>query len=114
MDMLQLFVSPAGRALISNEKKSTGLATSSLSQDLLKQKSSKKEYDLGSKSEPISPRRQRRSSTELYKEAIKILGLTCKLTDNCRCIDCQVIILYSICLLEIIVFSPINILAKNK
>ena len=92
MDMLQLFVSPAGRALITTENRSKRLtAPSPLSRERLKQKSSKKEYDSCNKNVTISPKRQRKSSTELYKDAIEILGLTCKLNDNCRCIDCQVI-----------------------
>ncbi|KAL5286911.1 hypothetical protein ACFFRR_008109 [Megaselia abdita] len=30
-----------------------------------------------------------KSSSELYQEAVEILGLTCTLCDNCRCLDCQ-------------------------
>uniref|UniRef100_T1GC09 DUF4802 domain-containing protein n=1 Tax=Megaselia scalaris TaxID=36166 RepID=T1GC09_MEGSC len=30
-----------------------------------------------------------KSSNELYQEAVEILGLTCTLCDNCRCLDCQ-------------------------
>ncbi|KAH8413763.1 hypothetical protein KR222_007827, partial [Zaprionus bogoriensis] len=30
-----------------------------------------------------------RSSYELYQEAADILGLSCSLCDNCRCLDCQ-------------------------
>ncbi|CAD7077988.1 unnamed protein product [Hermetia illucens] len=30
-----------------------------------------------------------KSSTELYKEAAELLGLSCTLCDNCRCLDCQ-------------------------
>ncbi|CAO1344066.1 unnamed protein product [Diamesa tonsa] len=32
---------------------------------------------------------QRKSSKELYREAAKLLGIACSLTDNCRCIECQ-------------------------
>lgn len=32
----------------------------------------------------------RSSSYELYQEAADILGLSCSLCDNCRCLDCQV------------------------
>ncbi|EDW59998.2 uncharacterized protein Dvir_GJ21119 [Drosophila virilis] len=31
----------------------------------------------------------RSSSYELYQEAAEILGLSCSLCDNCRCLDCQ-------------------------
>ncbi|GAB0090340.1 hypothetical protein DMENIID0001_050660 [Sergentomyia squamirostris] len=31
----------------------------------------------------------RKSSTELYREAAQMLGLSCTLSDNCRCMDCQ-------------------------
>jgi Domain of unknown function (DUF4802) len=34
---------------------------------------------------------KRRSSTELYREAAAIWGLTCRMSDSCRCLDCQVI-----------------------
>ncbi|XP_055920539.1 putative uncharacterized protein DDB_G0286901 [Eupeodes corollae] len=30
-----------------------------------------------------------KSSAELYKEAAQLLGLSCTLCDNCRCLDCQ-------------------------
>ncbi|XP_022222744.2 homeobox protein prospero isoform X2 [Drosophila obscura] len=32
---------------------------------------------------------QTKSSYELYQEAADILGLSCSLCDNCRCLDCQ-------------------------
>ncbi|XP_037954916.1 uncharacterized protein DDB_G0283357 [Teleopsis dalmanni] len=32
---------------------------------------------------------QQKSSHELYKEAAQLLGLSCTLCDNCRCLDCQ-------------------------
>lgn len=32
---------------------------------------------------------QAKSSSELYQEAADILGLSCSLCDNCRCLDCQ-------------------------
>lgn len=32
----------------------------------------------------------RKSSSELYREAAQLLGLSCTLSDNCRCLDCQV------------------------
>lgn len=31
-----------------------------------------------------------KSSYELYQEAADLLGLSCSLCDNCRCMDCQV------------------------
>lgn len=31
-----------------------------------------------------------KSSYELYQEAADLLGLSCSLCDNCRCVDCQV------------------------
>ncbi|KAL7286403.1 hypothetical protein TKK_0019353 [Trichogramma kaykai] len=126
MDMLQLFASPAGRALIggSSSSRATGedrqtkqsrSSTSSLTREsalsklvvtagssrepagsLSSQGSNNSSSSLrsrftlgsGSASAPASPR-QRKSSTELYKEAVEILGLTCTLSDSCRCIDCQ-------------------------
>lgn len=95
--MLQLFASPAGRALVVNESqpaKGNANLTSSLSRD-----SSSRSKNIrrisgtgnGNVSAPASPPRQRKSSAELYKEAAEILGLTCSMTDSCRCIDCQVI-----------------------
>lgn len=36
-------------------------------------------------------RTSRKSSAELYREAAQMLGLSCTLSDNCRCLDCQVI-----------------------
>ncbi|XP_051158378.1 uncharacterized protein LOC127279827 [Leptopilina boulardi] len=91
MDMLQLFASPAGRALVTKDNRKGGsTSTSSLSRDCSsRMKSDRVAPTSGSVSAPISPRRQRKSSTELYKEAAEILGLTCSLSDSCRCIDCQ-------------------------
>ncbi|CAB0040171.1 unnamed protein product [Trichogramma brassicae] len=131
MDMLQLFASPAGRALIGGssssraagedrQTKQSRSSTSSLTREsalsklvvtagpsrepagsLSSQGSNNSSSSLrsrftlgsGSASAPASPR-QRKSSTELYKEAVEILGLTCTLSDSCRCIDCQVKIAY--------------------
>ncbi|XP_014212781.1 uncharacterized protein LOC106642495 [Copidosoma floridanum] len=119
VDMLQLFASPAGRALVRNSSRDErqpqqqqGSSTSSLSRgfgsgssatpatSMTKEgrrkrgafgKSNKRLGKMGgTMSAPASPpARQRKSSTELYKEAVEILGLTCKLSDSCRCIDCQ-------------------------
>ncbi|XP_011494740.1 PREDICTED: uncharacterized protein LOC105359759 [Ceratosolen solmsi marchali] len=90
IDMLQLFASPAGRALVranpKDERQRRGTSTSSLIRD----STSGMSLARGSVSAPTSPpARQRRSSTELYMEAVEILGLTCTLSDSCRCIDCQ-------------------------
>ena len=92
MDMLQLFASPAGRALVTKDNRKRGsTSTSSLSRDSLsRMKSERIAPGTGSVSAPTSPPRQRKSSAELYKEAVEILGLTCSLSDSCRCIDCQV------------------------
>lgn len=38
-------------------------------------------------------RNSRRSSIDLYEEAASILGLTCAQTDNCKCIECQVMLI---------------------
>nr|KAF7420200.1 hypothetical protein H0235_010497 [Vespula pensylvanica] len=91
MDMLQLFASPAGRALLSNDNRPRGsTSTSSLSRESSSRlKSGRRPSGTGTVSAPTSPPRQRKSSAELYKEAVEILGLTCSLTDSCRCIDCQ-------------------------
>lgn len=92
--MLQLFASPAGRALLSNDNRPRGsTSTSSLSRESSSRlKSGRRPSGTGTVSAPTSPPRQRKSSAELYKEAVEILGLTCSLTDSCRCIDCQVIL----------------------
>ncbi|XP_014615092.1 PREDICTED: uncharacterized protein LOC106793026 isoform X1 [Polistes canadensis] len=91
MDMLQLFASPAGRALLTNDDRPRGsTSTSSLSRESSSRlKRGRRPSGTGTVSAPTSPPRQRKSSAELYKEAVEILGLTCSLTDSCRCIDCQ-------------------------
>ncbi|XP_033332064.1 uncharacterized protein LOC117223720 [Megalopta genalis] len=91
MDMLQLFASPAGRALLTSDNRPRGsTSTSSLSRESSSRlKSGRRPSGTGTVSAPTSPPRQRKSSAELYKEAVEILGLTCSLTDSCRCIDCQ-------------------------
>lgn len=91
--MLQLFASPAGRALLTNDNRPRGsTSTSSLSRESSSRlKSGRRPSVTGTVSAPTSPPRRRKSSAELYKEAVEILGLTCSLTDSCRCIDCQVI-----------------------
>lgn len=35
-------------------------------------------------------RQNQKSSSELYREAAQMLGLSCTLSDSCRCLDCQV------------------------
>ncbi|KAM0736634.1 hypothetical protein ACS0PU_006283 [Formica fusca] len=91
MDMLQLFASPAGRALLTSDNRPRGsTSTSSLSRDSSSRlKGGRRSSGNGTVSAPTSPPRRRKSSAELYKEAVEILGLTCSLTDSCRCIDCQ-------------------------
>lgn len=39
-------------------------------------------------------RGNQKSSSELYREAAQMLGLSCTLSDSCRCLDCQV---YCVC-----------------
>ena len=117
MDMLQLFASPAGRALLSSREdrqhRRSSTSTSSLTREPMATTSKRKvitaststgssssssgtvrrfsPFGSGSASAPTSPpARQRKNSDELYKEAVEILGLTCTLSDSCRCIDCQV------------------------
>ena len=43
-----------------------------------------------------SSKKTRRTSKEMYKEAAEFLGITCTLTDDCRCLDCQVIAFFQI------------------
>lgn len=33
---------------------------------------------------------RQKSSTDLYRDAVQILGMSCTLSDSCRCLDCQV------------------------
>nr|XP_044249175.1 myosin-G heavy chain isoform X2 [Drosophila takahashii] len=40
-------------------------------------------------SQQLQLQQQAKSSYELYQEAADILGLSCSLCDNCRCLDCQ-------------------------
>ncbi|XP_066582267.1 uncharacterized protein [Prorops nasuta] len=92
MDMLQLFASPAGRALVASDNRARGTAsTSSLSraESSSRRKSGRRASGSGTVSAPASPPKQRKSSDELYKEAVEVLGLACSFTDSCRCIDCQ-------------------------
>lgn len=93
MDMLQLFASPAGRALVAGDNR-PATRGGSTSTSLSRESSSRAKSSRRTSSTfgvPTPPPRQRKSSAELYKEAVEILGLTCSLTDSCRCLDCQVI-----------------------
>ncbi|KAF7992319.1 hypothetical protein HCN44_001644 [Aphidius gifuensis] len=95
MDMLQLFVSPAGRALVTGDnhnRRRNQTTTSSLIRELpiSRTKNTRRIIiEQTNSNNPSPPPRQRKSSTELYKEAVEILGLTCSLNDSCRCMDCQ-------------------------
>ncbi|XP_021916086.1 uncharacterized protein LOC110828073 [Zootermopsis nevadensis] len=80
--LVSLFGSPAGRALVaeSNSENSSSSSTrppgeSGKQNGRLLCKSRRKE--------------RRKSSTELYREAAALLGLTCSMNDSCRCIECQ-------------------------
>ncbi|XP_053965476.1 uncharacterized protein LOC128867900 [Anastrepha ludens] len=39
--------------------------------------------------EVLKSSQQQKSNYELYKEAAELLGLSCTLCDNCRCLECQ-------------------------
>lgn len=45
---------------------------------------------LGSASLSRWRRGNQKSSSEVYREAAQMLGLSCTLCDSCRCLDCQV------------------------
>ncbi|XP_059481408.1 uncharacterized protein LOC132200170 isoform X2 [Neocloeon triangulifer] len=47
------------------------------------------EVEAAAADEPENYNQKRRSSTELYREAAAIWGLTCRMSDSCRCLDCQ-------------------------
>lgn len=52
------------------------------------------------KSEPEPPREVKaqqilhKSSKELYRAVAAQWGITCKMSDHCRCLDCQVLFFY--------------------
>lgn len=47
---------------------------------------------LGSSSKKNNPEiMDYKSSKEFYKAMAKQWGITCKMSDNCRCLDCQVL-----------------------
>jgi hypothetical protein len=85
--LVSLFGSPAGRALVAAN--SDGNSGSSSSRQALGNR--KHDGPLVSKTRR---KERRKSSTELYREAAELLGLTCSMNDNCRCIECQVRVLY--------------------
>jgi hypothetical protein len=82
--LVSLFGSPAGRALVAAS--SSGKSGSSTSRLL---GGSRKKDGLVSKNRR---KERRKSSSELYREAAALLGLTCSMSDSCRCIECQVIV----------------------
>jgi len=86
--LVSLFGSPAGRALVA----ASSSGNSGGSPSRLLGGSRKKDGLLVSKSRR---KERRKSSTELYREAAALLGLTCSMSDSCRCIECQVIVYYS-------------------
>lgn len=44
----------------------------------------------GSKKAAKGPKILHKSSKEFYKAMAKQWGITCKMSDHCRCLDCQV------------------------
>lgn len=38
--------------------------------------------------------RPKTSTADLYRDAVQILGMSCTLSDSCRCLDCQVRIFF--------------------
>lgn len=97
--MLRLFASPAGRALLTDSNRgargSTTVASTFSRESFSRQKNRKALLSGAPASAPATPPpRTRKTSEELYKEAVEILGLTCSLTDSCRCLDCQVLYTY--------------------
>ncbi|GFG36137.1 hypothetical protein Cfor_02752, partial [Coptotermes formosanus] len=80
--LVSLFGSPAGRALVAaGSSENSGSSSSRLLCG-----SRKKDGRLISKTRR---KERRKSSTELYREAAALLGLTCSMNDSCRCIECQ-------------------------
>ncbi|XP_068146025.1 AF4/FMR2 family member lilli [Drosophila tropicalis] len=53
------------------------------------QQQQQKQQQQQQQQQSLSAKPQTRSSFELYQEAADILGLSCSLCDNCRCLDCQ-------------------------
>jgi hypothetical protein len=88
--LVNLFGSPAGRALVTSS--SSGNSGSSSS----RQPGGSRKQD-GRLLSKARRKERRKSSTELYKEAAALLGLTCSMNDSCRCIECQVMLLHNSC-----------------
>jgi hypothetical protein len=86
--LVKLFGSPAGRALVAAS--SSGNSSSSTS----RQPGGSRKQD-GRLLCKARRKERRKSSTELYREAAALLGLTCSMSDSCRCIECQVMLLYN-------------------
>lgn len=80
--LVSLFGSPAGRALVAANKDGNSGSSSSRRPD----GSTKQDRPFVSKTRR---KERRKSSTELYREAAALLGLTCSMNDSCRCIECQ-------------------------
>ncbi|PSN48600.1 hypothetical protein C0J52_22218 [Blattella germanica] len=76
--LVSLFGSPAGRALVAASSSASGGNSSQQAGGSRKQDGRK-----------ARRKERRKSSTELYREAAALLGLTCSMTDSCRCIECQ-------------------------
>lgn len=55
--------------------------------DSCNEKTPKEDHEPGPSAS--SPSESRRNSLDLYREAASILGLTCQLTDDCDCLECQ-------------------------
>jgi hypothetical protein len=86
--LVSLFGSPAGRALVAANSDGNSASSSSGRPD----GSRKQDGPFVSKTRR---KERRKSSTELYREAAALLGLTCNMNDSCRCIECQVRVLYN-------------------
>lgn len=97
----------------SRTKRKTNLFTKKIKfwKFLENEKNQRNSVDSGNSSQNGSPqstssnrwwRSQRKSSSEIYREAAQLLGLSCTLSDNCRCLDCQVII---VCTFILITFT---------
>ncbi|XP_069696102.1 uncharacterized protein [Periplaneta americana] len=79
--LVSLFGSPAGRALVAASSSNSGSSSS-------QQPGGSRKQD-GRLLSKARRKERRKSSTELYREAAALLGLTCSMSDSCRCIECQ-------------------------
>lgn len=52
-----------------------------------------------------APKILHKSSKELYRAVAKQWGITCKMSDHCRCLDCQVSVPLHRCNIEYFIFS---------